>query len=515
MSFHTPSASIGAAFPGGCNLKEASSSNSNGGNNSSQRKSGKGELPPLFYYMEMGDWERAEEQMNKHPNEIKTWATLRTTSTPVTPNNPKVAVNVAAKRLALHHACFKLRSAGSASPPSGSGVDDPFLVLCRFILNLVKQYPEAAGQRESRHGCLPLHLAAFASCAPRSMAEQEAMMGDGSDHSYSSGSCGSPGRWHNNVRGHRRNASSGSPLLHKKPGVIDRRSISDATSGTQDTFNTTMSTVHREEQYTGEIGDKNIRLNTATRPQNPNVAVAAKGSSIIIYPKREEMALRVINALLDAYPKAIRVDSEGGRLPLHTACAGRATPRVIATLLTAYPAAARHRNKDGFLPLHLAAHWGVSHPNVAICLLKCYPDATVGRNRWERTPLEEALCMAGENGRPHQNELVRTLRKHPSYWNRPPPELFEASALTIPKLPSSPVPSLPKVNKSILTIDRVSTTAVDIDESLPSNESSDEQRWNPPLAQGGEVYVSFYTIAFCHFVHCNIAFSLFFLFSYF
>jgi len=148
--------------------------------------------------------------------------------------------------------------------------------------------------------------------------------------------------------------------------------------------------------------------------------------TIFISNKREQMAVKVLNALLDSYPRAIRLDSEGGRLPLHTACAGRATPRCVSLLLRAYPAAARHRNKDGFLPLHLAAHWGVSHPNVAITLLKAYPDATVGRNRWERTPLEEALVMASENGRPHQAPLVRALRKHPSYWTQPPKELFQA-----------------------------------------------------------------------------------------
>lgn len=164
------------------------------------------------------------------------------------------------------------------------------------------------------------------------------------------------------------------------------------------------------------------------------------------------MAVQILNALLDAYPKGIRVDSEGGRLPLHTACAGRATPKVIETLLTAYPAAARHRNKDGFLPLHLAAHWGVSHPNVAVSLLKAYPDATVGRNRWERTPLEEALYMAGENGRPHQSALVRALRKHPSYWTLP--------------------------LNDVLREPRRSSNLVDIDESLPDDSSSEEE--NPP-----------------------------------
>ena len=169
------------------------------------------------------------------------------------------------------------------------------------------------------------------------------------------------------------------------------------------------------------------------------------GRNILISEKREEWAVRVLNALLDAFPRGIRMDSEGGRLPLHTACAGRATPRVVSTLITAYPAAARHRNKDGFLPLHLAAHWGISHANVATALLKAYPDATFGRNRWERTPLEEALCMAGENGRPHQAALVRALRKHPSYWTRPA-DLFNSTS--------------PRERYQI----------VDIDASLPSNE---------------------------------------------
>jgi hypothetical protein len=152
------------------------------------------------------------------------------------------------------------------------------------------------------------------------------------------------------------------------------------------------------------------------------------GSSIFVSEKREEWAVKVLNALLDAYPRAIRMDSEGGRLPLHTAAAGRATPRVVSTLVTANPSSARHRNKDGYLPLHLVAHWGQSDPRVAVTLLKAYPDATFGRNRWERTPLEEALCMAGENGRPHQAALVRALRKHPSFWTRPVGVLFQGNS---------------------------------------------------------------------------------------
>ena len=55
-------------------------------------------------------------------------------------------------------------------------------------------------------------------------------------------------------------------------------------------------------------------------------------------------------------------------------------------------------------------------PDIAPLLLRAYPDGAVGRNRWERTPIEEALGMAGENGREHQLSLVWSLRRHPTYW---------------------------------------------------------------------------------------------------
>lgn len=132
--------------------------------------------------------------------------------------------------------------------------------------------------------------------------------------------------------------------------------------------------------------------------------------------RRDEYSVRVLNALLDSWPKSIKTSSEGGRLPLHMACFGKATVKVMETILKAYPDAARQRNHDGFLPIHIAAHWGVSHADIAPFILRAYPDGAVGRNRWERTPIEEALGMAGENGRDHQLSLVWSLRRHPTYW---------------------------------------------------------------------------------------------------
>lgn len=380
--------------------------------------------------MELGQWEKAIDRVKRHTRDAKAWATVRTKSqTEISSSTGKPKVT-GSKRLALHHACFKLRSAGSY--PMQSDVpssDDPFIQICKFILLLVKLHPEGAGERETRHGCLPIHLAAFASCAPKEELSPPSPRSFDSGSSPNSFSVKPPTQSFNPFPSFsqsnpkdffRSHSSSGTGSTVQKPRVISRRAESDGTSATTETH---LSEIHAQEAYTGGIMMHNAQMETnpfvGSKSSGPSHRPVAVKNAIVISAKREEMAVQVMNALLDAYPKGIRVDSEGGRLPLHTACAGRATPRVISTLITAYPSAARHRNKDGFLPLHLAAHWGVSHPNVAISLLKCYPDATVGRNRWERTPLEEALCMSGENGRPHQAALVRALRKHPSYWSRP------------------------------------------------------------------------------------------------
>jgi len=364
------------------NPQSGSASSSSSGDIGRMNKSA---LPPLFVFMETGDWQRATERAKRHPREVKTWASIRSKSSG---GDQRIS---GAKRLALHHACFKLRSSVSAVP-AGTGSTytaevDPFIEVCKFILLLIEIYPDAAGVRESRHGCLPLHLASFASCtlnSAKSSSDASSVQSDSLAFSLSTLT----------------NALPSALTGISRPSAItnSNRSQSENTTMTSGLMSTDFS--HRN----------------SPNQNNSNVSM---GSNILISEQREEMAVKVLNALLDAYPRGIRMDSEGGRLPLHTACAGRATPRVIATLITANSSAARHRNKDGFLPLHLAAHWGISHPNVATSLLKAYPDATFGRNRWERTPLEEALCMAGENGRPHQASLVRSLRKHPSYWTRP------------------------------------------------------------------------------------------------
>merc|ERR1712157_77615 len=124
----------------------------------------------------------------------------------------------------------------------------------------------------------------------------------------------------------------------------------------------------------------------------------------------------LLKKMIEAYPRAPKIDSEGGRLPLHCACSGKAFAGVFQVLIDAYPNAARHRTKDLNLPLHVIATWGVSSADVPIAVLRAYPDAALGQNRYGRTPLEEAMFVAGGIGRENQMDLLRVLRKHPTFW---------------------------------------------------------------------------------------------------
>ena len=72
-------------------------------NASPARRSRKKTLPPLFLYIEEGDFQHAKERARKHPREVKTWATIKIKN--VGHDQPD-----STKRLALHQACFKVSS---------------------------------------------------------------------------------------------------------------------------------------------------------------------------------------------------------------------------------------------------------------------------------------------------------------------------------------------------------------------------------------------------------------------
>jgi hypothetical protein len=61
-------------------------------------------LPPLFLYMETGDFRRAAERAKNHPREVKTWASIKVKSS-ATVGQSSMSTT---KRLAIHQACFKV-----------------------------------------------------------------------------------------------------------------------------------------------------------------------------------------------------------------------------------------------------------------------------------------------------------------------------------------------------------------------------------------------------------------------
>ena len=396
--------------------------------------------------------------------------------------------------------------------------DDPWIEACKAIISLLNVYPEAAQQRETRHGCLPIHLAAFAMCpTPNAILPEEYIKykyqycptrrdDNQQNHHYSNSSSFSfdeEKRGDSNIlSSHKQQVVSASAsaehqdqylstisandndsqqaasLLPPRPDQMQKsRSNTSAASSSAGGFSSVL--MERDAEYFGygselsnsmvsieerlrsgkgglteedeikllercarpaAISDKNDRVSsTESAFSTFSTSMISNCSTVIMddaspitksesqdfyldkyianEKRRNEYSLKVINALLDAYQKGPAKDSEGGRLPLHTALAGRATFEVIDTLLKAYPYAARSRTKDGSLPLHFAAFYGVSHDEIAPTLLRQYPYATVGKNRFDRTPLEEALLLGGENGRKHQLKLLEALRRPEFYWN--------------------------------------------------------------------------------------------------
>ncbi len=390
--------------------------------------------------------------------------------------------------------------------------DDPWIEACKAILTILEICPEAAQQRESRHGCLPIHLAAFAMCPtptaslPKDYDKYKCYLNSNiGQYPCAASSPQTPRRSQGGLMNHKEviaashsehhahNSSNDTATLPPRPlqllrgksgssavscasanssiggfsasliegggcsiGATSSASeLSDVLVAMEEKLRIHQNSLKSESsdgsRLTKEEEEKLLEHCTRPRPisgfydrgssiesvnscsnsviSGTSTAVIQTGSPpkvkhrefylhkyIDNAERREEYSLKVITALLGAYKKGATKDSEGGRLPLHTALTGRATFKVLETLIAAYPPACRHRTKEGSLPLHLAARYGVSDERIAPMLLKTYPDSSVGKNKHERTPFEEGLLMGGENGREHQEKLMEALRKPAFYW---------------------------------------------------------------------------------------------------
>lgn len=343
--------------------------------------------------------------------------------------------------------------------------NDPWIDACKAVLAILEAYPDAASMRESRHGCLPLHLAAFAMrpCPTIDLSQIEVpspTRHKGSNESLEELPPPRPLSY-----GQRRSPSASSlgsntlnslgdfsAMMNSVPSTGNfnyfNKSQTESSFDLSSRLDAIESKLRNSNCKSLSLQDEDCILESArisSRPasiaSNPvrNVSVStitstcsnsvvSKSSTVHASPmshknfdlrqyaanssKRDEFSVKVLKALIRAFPKGVQTDSEGGRLPLHLALCGQASLPVIESLIKAYPDAARHRTLDTSLPLHIAARNGVSDPRVVNKLLDVYPDACLGKNKWERTPEEEALLAAGENGRQHQMDILQQLRKH-------------------------------------------------------------------------------------------------------
>ena len=69
---------------------------------------------------------------------------------------------------------------------------------------------------------------------------------------------------------------------------------------------------------------------------------------------RSEVPLKIINALLAAFPEAAARDSKGGHLPIHLAALNRTSLDCVLAILDAFPNGSMVQDSMKFLPLHMA-----------------------------------------------------------------------------------------------------------------------------------------------------------------
>lgn len=79
-----------------------------------------------------------------------------------------------------------------------------------------------------------------------------------------------------------------------------------------------------------------------------------------------------------------------GLYPLHWAVSGGPPVEVVQALLEAYPSAVRKRDSEGSTPLHFASCYSASNA-VHNALLKLYPEAATTPDRYGRVPLYHAV----------------------------------------------------------------------------------------------------------------------------
>jgi len=136
---------------------------------------------------------------------------------------------------------------------------------------------------------------------------------------------------------------------------------------------------------------------SASIPCPKNIQSTAKGNLMLHEACRNNPPLRVISALVDEYPDAVKAKGGKGYLPLHYACATDSSTDVVQKLLDTFPASIRMRDtNDLMIPLHFACKWGAS-PDVIEILAEAYPEGKQVRDIYAKTAVDYVNELRGND----------------------------------------------------------------------------------------------------------------------
>ena len=88
-------------------------------------------------------------------------------------------------------------------------------------------------------------------------------------------------------------------------------------------------------------------------------------------------------------PASARAEFSDGKMPLHFAAQYSSSEAVVQALLAAYPKAVKTTTKGGHTPLHIAAQYSSSLA-VVQDLLAAYPEAAKATTKYGNTPASKA-----------------------------------------------------------------------------------------------------------------------------
>ena len=323
----------------------------------------------LYRCIESKNWDNALTRLESHPDEAKTWVYRKEYK----------SESLRWKLLPLHSTCI-------------------FRAPLALIEALVDAYPEAAEKKDDQ-GMLPIHLACrngaskavvltLLNAFPKSYSEKDRKGRNPLDLVEASSS---------------QNLAAVATAIRefvKERGFksIDVQVSDDVPDNEVDYDNrTTLFKLIMKKDW------KAVSERAKSNPEEAVTWIATKGynGNLRFLPLHKACVLQppehVIEALIKAYPDAIKSRDQDGWLPIHCACFYGAAALIVKLLLDAYGKCAQLKDDEGRLPLHYACLKGASQ-DVVEELLKTFSKAAMSKDDEGRLPIHHACSKGAPEG---------------------------------------------------------------------------------------------------------------------